>query len=166
LIAGPLPQADFQRLVSIAPLVSIDLVMVDSDARVLLGLRRNRPAQGFWFVPGGRIRKGETMDAAFLRISETELGFPRDRGAAELLGIYDHIYPDSSFDTDLSTHYVTIAYLLGIGSGEINAPQDQHSAYRWLSLSELLDASDVHANTKAYVDRISSLLDARSATSV
>jgi len=54
---GLLAEDDFRRAVEMLPLVSIDLLLRDADGRYLTGLRSNPPAQGSWFVPGGRIRK-------------------------------------------------------------------------------------------------------------
>lgn len=51
----------FRMVVASAPLVSIDLVVENSAGELLLGERLNRPAQGFWFVPGGRVQKNETL---------------------------------------------------------------------------------------------------------
>ncbi|MDF4907686.1 GDP-mannose mannosyl hydrolase, partial [Vibrio parahaemolyticus] len=42
----------FSQVIESTPLVSIDLVIEDESGQVLLGERLNRPAQGFWFVPG------------------------------------------------------------------------------------------------------------------
>ena len=64
---GRLPDALFSSIIEHAPLISMDLVVRDMAGNVLLGKRLNRPAQGYWFVPGGRIRKGEHFDAAFSR---------------------------------------------------------------------------------------------------
>ncbi|WP_259346526.1 NUDIX domain-containing protein [Vibrio rotiferianus] len=50
------------------PLVSIDLVIENAQGQTLLWLHNNRPAQGFWFVPGGRVLKGESLKDAFLRL--------------------------------------------------------------------------------------------------
>ncbi len=47
----------FLKVIDAAPLVTIDLIIRNPKSDVLLGKRLNRPAQGFWFVPGGRIRK-------------------------------------------------------------------------------------------------------------
>ncbi|HJV21843.1 MAG TPA: NUDIX domain-containing protein, partial [Holophagaceae bacterium] len=55
----------FQALIAGGPLVSLDLIVRDPGGRVLVGRRRNRPAQGWWFVPGGRVGKGERLDDAF-----------------------------------------------------------------------------------------------------
>lgn len=48
--------------------------MENTQGQVLLGQRLNRPAQGYWFVPGGRIHKDETMTQAFARLTKEELG--------------------------------------------------------------------------------------------
>ena len=63
----------FLDLVARTPLVAVNLVLVRGGSEVLLGLRNNRPAQGFWFVPGGRIRKNEPLQSALARVADTEL---------------------------------------------------------------------------------------------
>ena len=64
----------FRTVVASTPLVSIDLVVRNPQGEVLLGRRLNRPAQGFWFIPGGRIRKNESLNAAFRRLSSSGAG--------------------------------------------------------------------------------------------
>lgn len=64
----------FVELVRGLPLVSVDLVLVRDGIEILLGLRTNRPAQGSWFVPGGRILKDERRADALKRVAARELG--------------------------------------------------------------------------------------------
>ena len=64
-----LPDEVFEQVIENAPLVAIDLLVEDQDHRVLLGWRKNPPAQSSWFVPGGRIQKNETLEQAFARIT-------------------------------------------------------------------------------------------------
>jgi len=40
------------EIIEATPLVSIDLVIRNPSNKVLLGKRNNRPAMGYWFVPG------------------------------------------------------------------------------------------------------------------
>ncbi|MGM2776575.1 NUDIX domain-containing protein, partial [Bacillus cereus group sp. Bce015] len=87
-----------------------DLIIRNSCNQVLLGLRTNRPAQGFWFVPGGRIGKDETFEQAFLRLTQLELGYPIPLNEASFLGPYQHLYSDNFSGTDFSTHYVVLGY--------------------------------------------------------
>ena len=65
---------EFSCVVRCAPLPSIDLIIRDSDRRVLVGLRTNEPAKNCYFVPGGVIRKNETIEVAFARILNSETG--------------------------------------------------------------------------------------------
>ena len=76
----------FRTIVDTAPLISIDLLVRDSAGRILVGKRVNRPAKGFWFVPGGRILKNETIAEAFLRLTEAELAQKIDISSARYLG--------------------------------------------------------------------------------
>ena len=48
---------DFATVVRSAPLVAIDLIVENARGEYLFGQRINRPAQGYWFVPGGRVQK-------------------------------------------------------------------------------------------------------------
>lgn len=148
--AARLPRHEFLEVVERAPLVSIDLIVRDSAGRVLLGLRRNMPARGWWFVPGGCIRKNETLDAAFARITFDELGAALPRTEAQFLGVFEHFYEDNAGDLPgFGTHYVVLGHALPPRSN-LAPPPDQHSEYRWLAVGELLADSQVHEYTKAY----------------
>ena len=139
----------FLGIVEATPLVAIDLVIGDERGRVLLGKRVNRPAQGSWFVPGGRIRKDERIRDALARIAQAELGAPV--GEAMLLGAFDHLYADNFLGRPgITTHYVVLAYACTLGAGAAPRPDRQHSELRWWEAGELLASPEVHENTKRY----------------
>jgi colanic acid biosynthesis protein WcaH len=54
----------FSTVIESTPLISIDLVVKNNLGQTLLGQRLNKPAKGFWFVPGGRILKDESLATA------------------------------------------------------------------------------------------------------
>lgn len=146
-----LSQDIFGLTIRYRPLVSIDLVIRDSQHRLLVGLRENRPAQGTWFVPGGAIRKDERLVAAFERIARTELGVELAFNESELLGVFEHFYPDNALDEPgYGTHYVVIARTLTVGSDFEPIVDEQHSRFRWITDTEALTDPRVHENTKAY----------------
>lgn len=144
----------FQTVVASTPLVAIDLVVRNRHGDVLLGLRVNRPAYGFWFVPGGRIQKNESLDGAFRRITQDELGRPFERATARLQGVFEHFYDDSVFASagaGPDTHYVVLSYCLELAGDEtLQPPAGQHQQYRWWPEDELRFSLRVHANTRAY----------------
>jgi colanic acid biosynthesis protein WcaH len=145
---------DDQRLLQVidsTPLVSIDLILLDSQGWVLLGKRTNRPALDYWFVPGGRIRKNERIAEAFKRISLKELGCELSLENAELLGGYDHIYDDNYLNREgVNTHYVVLAYRVMVPDDWSPVVDEQHSEMRAWSIAALLKDPQVHFNTKAY----------------
>lgn len=144
-----LDRETFSTVLSSTPLVSIDLVVRNRDGEILLGQRVNRPARGYWFVPGGRILKNETLAQAFERLTKEELGRSYPISDASLLGPYDHLYEDCVFGEHISTHYVAIAYSIDVANLKA-LPDKQHNSYQWLSPDKILQLNNVHENTKAY----------------
>ncbi len=140
----------FKTVVSSTPLVSLDIIIRNSEDRILLGFRNNRPAQGYWFVPGGRILKDETFSTAFVRLTGNELGESALFAEARFLGPYQHFYTDNFSGDDFSTHYVVLGYELIRDIDISSLPNEQHNDYRWFTVEELLAASDVHQHTKDY----------------
>lgn len=140
----------FKTVVASTPLISMDLIVQNNAGQVLLGYRNNRPAQGFWFVPGGRVLKDERFEMAFERLSDIELGKRYTLSQAEFLGPYEHLYPDNFSSAVFTTHYVVLGYKITWNGELSDLTSEQHSDYRWWTIEELLDASQVHDNTKAY----------------
>ncbi|GMR18653.1 MAG: GDP-mannose mannosyl hydrolase [Gammaproteobacteria bacterium] len=141
----------FLEIINAMPLVSVDLIIKNEGGEVLLGNRRNRPARGYWFVPGGRIRKNEKIADAVLRISETELGTPVRFYKAKLLGGYNHIHDDNYLGIEgINTHYVVLAYEYIADKNVKIVTDDQHSDMQWWNIRELLLSKDVHPYTKEY----------------
>lgn len=142
----------FKVIVANTPLISIDLIITDSNDRVLLGRRLNRPAQFSWFVPGGRIFKGERISDAFHRIGYEELGLNATMNDSEFIGNYEHFYNDNFSDNKFSTHYIVLGYKILLAESSVleNFPKAQHSNYRWFTIEELLNSKSVHQFTKNY----------------
>ncbi len=152
----------FKCVVANAPLVSIDLLVKNKEGQILLGKRLNEPAKGFFFVPGGRIRKNERIKEAFNRIIKAELGLSYPFEKTRFLGIYEHFYDSSVFGIEVSTHYIVLAYLLTLDLDIKDLPKDQHERFVFLSPEEILPRADVHEYVKCYFSVNESDVDQRS----
>ena len=142
---------DFEHVVRFTPLVSIDIVVRSKDGRVLLGRRKNEPAKNSFFVPGGRITKNESLEAAFKRITAAELGVPMELKQARFIGVYEHIYQENVFGKEgFGTHYIVLAYELILTQTPASLPTQQHEDYVWKMEREVVDWPAVHEYTKAY----------------
>ena len=148
--ASLLDTESFRQVVSSTPLIAIDLIVRNDAGQVLLGQRLNRPAQGYWFVPGGRVRKDERLAAAFERLTEDELGIRLSIATADFLGPFEHFYADNFSGSDFSTHYVVLGYEFLSYADLDSLPAEQHGNYRWFTIQELLDSELVHPHTKLY----------------
>lgn len=157
-----LSEDDFRQAVASLPLISLDLCITDPSHRLLIGLRTNPPARDWWFTPGGRVRKNEALDQALLRIMSTEVGLDEAavhalRPRMQLMGAWDHFYPDSAFSPDISTHYVNMPYWLPLTWAELEQlslplkdDDAQHSVWSWVALDDVLDHPRVHDFAKPY----------------
>ncbi len=146
-----LDPATFKEVIRNAPLVAIDLIVRNRQDEFLLGQRRNAPARGMWFVPGGRIYKNESFEQALNRVIRDELGLEHRPDGASFLGIFDHIYEENVFgDSSFGTHYVVLAHALDLDLSLPQLPVVQHCEYQWWSREAILASNEVHKNTKAY----------------
>lgn len=141
---------DFLRVIQNTPLVSIDFIIQNSSGEFLLGKRLNKPAKNFWFVPGGRIRKNEKIEDAFLRLTFDELKTPLEFNVAALRGVYQHHYEDSYASDNISTHYIVLAYDVNEDVNLERLPLEQHNSYKWFDINEIMNSDDVHLYTKNY----------------
>lgn len=151
--SGWLPDKEFAKATNALPLVSLDLVLVNTAGQILLGLRRNAPARHWWFTPGGRLRKNEPFLACLRRIAMSELRLQeREVKGAHLMGVWDHFYEDSAYSTEVSTHYVNLPHVLKLKQPmELDTlPADQHSDWRWQDTKDAAVADDVHPYVRSY----------------
>ena len=144
-----IPIEQFKTVVKNTPLISIDFIVKNSENKILLGKRVNKPAQNFLFTLGGRVYKNEKLEDAKKRILKDEIGLDLKNFNPIFLGVFEHFYEDSFVNDDVSTHYVNLAYEINVSYIQ-DLPKTQHNSFSWLSLNELLNSNEVHKYVKDY----------------
>lgn len=147
-----LPHKLFASIVKHAPLIAIDLIVQNESGEVLLGLRRNAPARGFWFVPGGRVLKNERITIALTRIIGEELAIDVAPSLPSLVGLFEHFYDDNFTRAEaFGTHYLVLAHRLTISSAQASLlPRQQHAGYRWVPPDDLAHIREIHPYSREY----------------
>lgn len=148
-----LPDETFKSVIQHTPLISIDLIVRNEQGEILLGKRVNAPAKGYWFVPGGRVRKNETLDDALVRLVKEELGIESGitRADAKFLGVFEHFYDDCVFGRKVSTHYIVLGYEVFIEKLSIETlKSNQHENLRWFNYESLLSKDLIHKHLNLY----------------
>ena len=143
----------FKIVVDNTPLISIDFIIKNSDSKILLGKRVNKPAKDYLFTLGGRVHKNEKLNDAKQRILKEEVGLDIKNYNPKFIGVFEHFYNDSFVDDDISTHYVNLAYEIQVSYIQ-DLPKAQHNSYNWLSLDELINSNEVHKYVKDYLSEL------------
>ena len=114
-----IPATLYELIVDVLPIPSVEAVISKNDS--LLFLRRKiNPVKGEWWFPGGRIRKGETLEETLYREVKEETGL--DVIESELINVYSRIFD--------GRHDISIAYLCNCKGDKIIL-NNEHSEYRY-----------------------------------
>jgi len=94
----------WQQWLANAPILCVDAVIKQQD-QVVLVKRATKPFQGSWHLPGGLVRKNETLSDALKRVIATEVGLV-DFQVVKQVGIFDEPQRDPR------GHFITVAFLV------------------------------------------------------
>lgn len=114
-----IPSILYKKIIQCLPIVSVEAI-IENDGSLLLMKRKNKPAKDYWWFPGGRIKKGETLQEALFREVKEETGLTLTE--SRLINVYSRL-----FDV---RHDITIAYLCSCQSGEVIL-NNEHSEYKY-----------------------------------
>lgn len=121
----------YKQIIENIPIACVDIAIV-RDGAILLVLRKDKPAKGFWWLPGGRVFKGEKMVDTAKRKALEEVGI--DCVVGPLVHTAETIFPDGPYGT--SIHSINSCFLL-YPKGRAHPKLDKHqTSYRFISYLE------------------------------
>ena len=106
------------------------VALVDIDGRVLLAQRpEGKPMAGLWEFPGGKVKGGETPEAALIRELVEELGIDVTESCLSPFTFASHRYPDF--------HLLMPLYVCRVWEGTPRPREGQ--ALKWVRVERLGD---------------------------
>ena len=120
-----IPSALYDRIKTCMPIVSVEALIVMDEA-LLFMRRNNQPAKGEWWFPGGRIRKGESLEEALRREVKEETGL--EVSSYKFINVYSRVFPER--------HDIAIAYLCKCKKGKVKLNKE-HSEYGFFKITPI-----------------------------
>jgi ADP-ribose pyrophosphatase YjhB (NUDIX family) len=138
-----LPNEIYSQLVLNTVVCCVDILLVNTATKqCLLVLRCSEPVKGVWWLPGGRLLKGETFFDAAKRKAKEETGLTSVK-PIQVLGVWNTFFPTSNWDTtqQKGTQTVNPIVLVEMESNYNNNNNnatikldDTSESYRWINL--------------------------------
>jgi len=116
---GKISSSLYELIIDVLPIASVEAI-ISKDNSLLFLRRNNSPAKGQWWFPGGRIRKGETLEEALYREVKEETGLQVIK--SKLVNVYSRIFDER--------HDITIAYLCNCKGDKIIL-NNEHTEYKY-----------------------------------
>lgn len=109
------------------PIPCVDIVIFDDENKFLLVTRNNEPFKDEWWLPGGKIRKGDfPLEDFAVKKAKEETGL--DVKILQMLGVFHYMY--ESKEGLFSEEDLTVVFLARKIGGKIKL-DFQHSKYKW-----------------------------------
>lgn len=125
-----IPQEIYNLIISNIPIVCVDICIVKEN-KILLVKRKDAPAKGEYWIPGGRLFKGESLEECALRKAYEEVGL-RCKIIKKML-VESTVFNDGP--NEIPVHSVNIAFQLKPEEDKVCL--DSHSDdYYWFTLNE------------------------------
>ena len=127
-----IPQELYNQILINIPIACVDIAIVEEGA-ILLVKRNDRPAQGEWWLPGGRVLKGEMMRDAARRKALEEVGIECNVGP--IIHTAETIFPDGP--DNIPVHSINcVFFLYPLFNKRVLKLDRHHADFRWIKTIE------------------------------
>lgn len=123
-----IPWTLYRQILETMPIPCVDIAVVANGA-VLLVLRGDAPAVGQWWLPGGRVLKGEMMKDTAVRKAREEVGIECHVGP--LIHTAETIFPDGP--DGIPVHSINSCFFMYPIQSAFQVKLDTHqTSYQWI----------------------------------
>lgn len=122
----------YKLLLDNFPISCVDIVL-ENNEKFLLLKRKEKPAQGEYWFPGGRLYKGETLVDCIKRKLKEEVNI-EEYELIEQIGAFETIFDDGPLET--KSHTINVTYHVTTNVTKIEKNDAFFSDYIWASKND------------------------------
>jgi ADP-ribose pyrophosphatase YjhB (NUDIX family) len=111
----------YAKIKQAMPIPTVDAIITYHDTFLLL-LRNNPPVKDTWWIPGGRVYRGEPLEDAIRRHVREETGL--DGETIRQVGVINQVFP--------VVHTISVYFYVSV-SDDCVTLNEEHRAYQWVS---------------------------------
>ena len=119
-----IPEDQYNSILELMPIVCVDVVIVYQGYALLIK-RANEPAKDEWWLPGGRLYKGETLEDCAIRKAKEETGL--DCEVSHMIRVSNTIFDN--------VHSVNIVFLMFANSDQVKLDNTSLN-YKWVNYAD------------------------------
>ncbi len=121
-----IPDNIYDLIIFSIPIACVDVAII-ARGSVLLVKRNDLPAKGEWWLPGGRVYKGETMRQTAKRKALEEVGIECHVGP--IIHTAETIFPDGP--NGIPVHSINSCFMLYPVGDFVVKLDGHHDSYEW-----------------------------------
>ena len=103
-----IPAEQYKQIIEVLPILCVDVVITNTRGEYLLIKRANEPKKGQWWVIGGRLLKGETLEEAVVRKVREETSLNVE--TVHPIGYYEAVSQENPFGLAPRLHAVSVVF--------------------------------------------------------
>ncbi len=99
---------EYRKILEVLPILCVDIIAQNSAGEYLLIKRANEPKKDVWWVIGGRVLKGETLNEAVKRKVKEETAL--DVTDLKPIGYFELVQGANPFGLPFEYHTVSVVF--------------------------------------------------------
>lgn len=124
-----LPSKLYNRIVKSVPILCVDAVVKNWDGTYFLLVKRNNaPLKGDFWVPGGRVHRGEKIEQSLRRKLREEIGLKRIIRIPQFIGYWEEHFTSGAHGP---IHTVSMVYEVECPRGFTPNLDSENATYLW-----------------------------------
>lgn len=103
-----IPVEEYREILEVLPILCVDIIAQNSRGEYLLIKRANEPKKDVWWVIGGRVLKGETLEQAAKRKVKEETNL--DITDLRPVGYFELVHGENPLGLSFEYHTVSVVF--------------------------------------------------------